>query len=231
MKQCIFFAICGYLLVLLTACNDTPSAVTANSIQAVSTPIKPFTGLFYYDKEVTRFVDCTDGLSYAVVDSTSKLKQFYADATQMMPCQGEPVWGTVQGRMNANTSQFTVLKIDSIAALNKLNACIPFDYWCSGTEPFWSLFISKAGKAAYFKDVGTEKGYSFNYSEPVQQNGGLLYTLVNTANTKEQMILLIKKEDCSDGMSDISYPYSASIQFKGEKWKGCAEKWGEVHTE
>ncbi|MEY3240807.1 MAG: hypothetical protein RIR11_2245 [Bacteroidota bacterium] len=231
MKQGIYLVISSYLLVFFTACNDTPSTVTANALQAVSTPAKSFTGLFYYDKEVTRFVDCTDGLSYALVDSTSKLKQFYADATQMMPCQGEPVWGAVQGRIDANTSQLTVLAIDSIAAMNKLNACIPFDYWCSGTEPFWSLSISKTGKAAYFKDLGTEKGYSFDYSEPMQQNGGLLYTLVNKSDPKSQMTILIKKEDCSDGMSDISYQYSASIQFRGQKWKGCAEKWGEVHTE
>jgi uncharacterized membrane protein len=231
MKQCIFLTIFSYLLLLFTACNETPSTVPANAIQAVSTPIKSFTGLFYNNNEVTSFVDCKDGLSYIVIDSTSKLRQSYVDATQMMPCQGEPVWGAVRGRMDANTSQFTVLKIDSIAALNKLNACIPFDYWCSGTEPFWSLSISKIGNAVYFKDLSTEKGYSFNYAEPVQQNGGLLYTLVNRSNMKEQMTILVKKENCSDGMSDITYQYSASIQFKGKKWKGCAEKWGEVHAE
>jgi uncharacterized membrane protein len=231
MKQCIFLAISSYLLVLFAACNDAPSTVTANALQATVTPTKAFKGLFYYDKDSASFVDCTSGLSYLVIDSTAKLKQVYSDVTQMMPCPEEPIWGAVQGKIDASKSRITVLKMDSIAALNKFNACIPFDYWCSGTEPFWSLSISKMGKAAYFKDLSTEKGYSFNYSEPVQQSGGLLYTLVHKADTKEQMTVLIKKEACSDGMSDISYQYSAFVQFKGQKRKGCAEKWGEVHTE
>jgi uncharacterized membrane protein len=39
---------------------------------------------------------------------------------------------------------------------------------------------------------------------------------------------LIKKEKCSDGMSDRSYNFSAEIAINGETLKGCAIKKGDL---
>jgi uncharacterized membrane protein len=34
--------------------------------------------------------------------------------------------------------------------------------------------------------------------------------------------MTLRKQDCSDGMSDRTYPWAAEVVFKGETLRGCA---------
>jgi uncharacterized membrane protein len=95
-------------------------------------------------------------------------------------------------------------------------------YWkITGTEPFWSIYIHKDTilftklnenidsvyfKQEQFKVVESESDYVLTDAE------------------KNNARLLIKQEACSDGMSDHTYPYSATFNYKGMELKGCAEK-------
>ena len=95
-------------------------------------------------------------------------------------------------------------------------------YWkITGTEPFWSIYIHKDTilftklneniDSVYFKQE------QFKVVEPESD-----YVLTDAE--KNNARLLIKQEACSDGMSDHTYPYSATFNYKGMELKGCAEK-------
>jgi uncharacterized membrane protein len=43
-------------------------------------------------------------------------------------------------------------------------------------------------------------------------------------DAKGEFFITLKKEPCSDGMSDIAYTYSASVAVGAENLKGCANK-------
>jgi len=85
-----------------------------------------------------------------------------------------------------------------------------------GTEPFWG---------------GTVKGSVLTYTTPENPSGtavavtrfagmnGLGYS---GALSGKPLDLLITQAPCSDGMSDRSFPFTASLQIGAEKRSGCA---------
>jgi uncharacterized membrane protein len=75
-----------------------------------------------------------------------------------------------------------------------------------GTEPFWN--ISVTGTTARYSNPDHPEGTAF----PVERfagNGGLSFTATLTPG------------QCSDGMSDRSFPFVATIALGGETLKGC----------
>lgn len=90
------------------------------------------------------------------------------------------------------------------------------DFIGTGTEPFWGLELD-FDKAFRFVPVS---GDSLN-TPPVfglEKNGTLIYDAKTEAG---QLIVQIKKEPCSDGMSDREYQYSVVAIVNGEEYKGC----------
>lgn len=86
----------------------------------------------------------------------------------------------------------------------------------NGTEPFWG---------------GTVARGSFNYTTPENiegtpiavtrfaGRGGLSFS---GELDGQQVDLAITPGDCSDGMSDRTYPYNATLQIGSEQRYGCA---------
>jgi len=90
----------------------------------------------------------------------------------------------------------------------------------SGTEPFWSVTVSRKG-IIYSTPESSQK---FPYIAPSTASGRptdlvRVYRLRgrNSTNT-----LVIRKGSCSDGMSDTKYPYSAVYIAGNTVLEGCA---------
>lgn len=91
----------------------------------------------------------------------------------------------------------------------------------NGTEPFWSVTISRRG-IVYSTP---ESRQNFPYVAPTTASGRpadlvRVYRLRGRNNVTSTLV--IRKGSCGDGMSDIRYPYSA-VYISGNKvLEGCA---------
>jgi putative lipoprotein len=65
----------------------------------------------------------------------------------------------------------------------------------------------------------------FNYKKSENINNTVRYTSVEGKNTIE---IQIKKEQCSDGMSEKKYNYSVKVKLNENNYSGCAVKYGEM---
>lgn len=96
-----------------------------------------------------------------------------------------------------------------------------------GTEPFWAVEISD--------------GVKFRLTRPDQPDllaeapGAAISpegaTWVAKGSKGEQLTISLKREACSDGMSDLKYPMSAQVVLPNEVLKGCAAKTAELPRE
>lgn len=116
---------------------------------------------------------------------------------------------------NANNSNLL------LAQANNRNR-VTEEFIASGTEPFWSVTVSKKG-IIYSTP---ESRQSFPYVAPLKASGRpvdvvRVYRL--RGNNKTTNTLVIQKvASCSDGMSDIKYPYSAIFISGNTVLEGCA---------
>jgi uncharacterized membrane protein len=88
-----------------------------------------------------------------------------------------------------------------------------------GTEPFWGMTVTN--RSITFEALGLGKR-TFRYIPPTPAAGKpadlvRVYQL-GAGNT----LILQKVDNCSDGMSDKNYPYSALFINGGRVWSGCA---------
>ena len=107
---------------------------------------------------------------------------------------------------------------------NYQNDCISFEYWCIGNEPFWQLQISEKENLIDFYDPMEQKTIHFNYIKSENKNESLNYSVKNESNT---IGIKIKKEKCSDGISEKKYNYSVTVILNHKTYKGCAVAFGE----
>lgn len=229
------FPMIKYLTLLLAAallCCQQQPAIDSN-INPLP-PVGTFTGLIRYDKGICNFTDCTTKALYLICDSTMSIPGYYKKACQPAECPDESVFAIVKARLfkgadpHSDPGILAIIGIDSMAGQNWSNTCVPYEFWCTGTEPFWSLHISKAEQGLFFKNMGDETGKTFDWSPPVQSGNTLTYTVKNRIDSRETMTVTITKEACNDGMSDLNFNYSATLKSGKEGWKGCGVKWGEL---
>ncbi|GET37948.1 COG3650 family protein [Microseira wollei] len=92
-----------------------------------------------------------------------------------------------------------------------------------GNEPFWSVTISRNG-IIYSTPESPNRRYP--YTAPISAAGRPPDLVrVYRLNGQPSGILVIKKADsCSDTMSDIVYPYSATLILGNRVLEGCAQK-------
>ena len=86
----------------------------------------------------------------------------------------------------------------------------------AGTEPFWSVEIE--GDEATFSSPENLEGTSF----PVERFAGLNGISFSGRLEGESFDAMVTPGDCSDGMSDRTYPYTATLLVGGEQRQGCA---------
>lgn len=89
------------------------------------------------------------------------------------------------------------------------------DLVARGTEPFWNLTVY-AGRSFVFTTPDSE-GREVPYRAPVQANAGVVMM------ASQDITVALREAACSDGMSDLSYPWQATVTIGASApRKGCA---------
>lgn len=91
----------------------------------------------------------------------------------------------------------------------------------AGTEPFWGGQVS--GKALTYQTADDRAGRQLTVERFAGRNG-----VSFSADLEGQpFVLAVTPGKCSDGMSDRSYPFTVTLQVRGEQRQGCA--WTDKH--
>ena len=95
---------------------------------------------------------------------------------------------------------------------------LPIRLHRSGTEPFWGLELSysRADVSFAFNGQDFRAGFAAPISPPNQTNLWL-----RTRFELEAEFLVLRAQSCSDGMSDMTYPYSLVAKLEGNLLAGC----------
>ena len=89
-----------------------------------------------------------------------------------------------------------------------------------GTEPFWALDIDSTGLRFTTPEDTTGMRFPPNAPSPIAGD-----TLVWMAESELAAIhVRLWPTQCSDGMSDRVYPYSALVRVAGTEYRGCANR-------
>ena len=103
----------------------------------------------------------------------------------------------------------------------------PFVLQCAGTEPFWGLRLtagrarmSRPGQADSLLRAGARRGASGDPRVFVQ-------SLTGMGRGPGQAVVIRRAAGCSDGMSDLAYPFEAVVTTpSGEVLAGCCRRTG-----
>lgn len=88
-----------------------------------------------------------------------------------------------------------------------------------GTEPFWGLRIGDTEITLERMDQPSSKG-----PNPGPTLDGERAIWRTPTADGDELVVTLWEEDCSDGMSDLTYVYQARVQVGDETLSGCAGK-------
>ncbi|MGN3975308.1 COG3650 family protein [Tsuneonella sp. SYSU-LHT278] len=86
----------------------------------------------------------------------------------------------------------------------------------TGTEPFWGGQV--AGTALTYSTPEIPDGTDITVVR-FAGRGGVSWSGMYEGS---RLVLAVTPGDCSDGMSDRTYPYTATLEVNGEQRSGCA---------
>lgn len=89
-----------------------------------------------------------------------------------------------------------------------------------GTEPFWAVQVRQGELVLQRPDMPDMR----------TANPGPVATATTAVWTAEGMTIVVRRETCSDGMSDRVYPFAAEVTVGTEVLKGCAARADEVYA-
>lgn len=215
--------------------NSSKAVLQTETIKKDTVPkAEEFQGLYFPSKPGSSgminvcFGD-NHSLSYPVEDETNSLDTLYKKILpNAYPYQ--TIYIKVIGKLFASGSQADpyTLQVSSVLKTelkNYQNDCILYEYWCMGNEPFWQIQISEKENLIDFYDPMEQKTIHFNFEKSQLKNGSITYSAKNENNT---ILLKIKKEKSSDGMTEKKYNYSVIVKLNDKNYKGCAVAFGEV---
>ena len=220
-----------------TSSGQADSAISEKPATASATVNKTpvlFKGMYTYGKGLNTFMDCSSQITYWVNDSLAPLKEPYQKAVQPLPYPNESVYAEVKGYLSGKANVgpahdyenvLVVTDIMKVEAKNFRTECYNYEFIAKGNEPFWSLEIVPTEQQIVLKDISTNKVYQFPY-QPANSGGGV-HRFETTDGAKNKLVVVIREEPCSDGMSDQKYRYSAEVVINGRTLKGCAIKKGD----
>lgn len=97
----------------------------------------------------------------------------------------------------------------STATATETASTLPENFEASGTEPFWAVKVT---------------GTKAVYSTPENQAGtAFTGTRKGMSLASEGFSITLDKKKCSDGMSDIEYEYTATVDVQDKQLNGCAK--------
>ncbi|MCO4292099.1 hypothetical protein NF867_04390 [Solitalea sp. MAHUQ-68] len=192
-------------------------------------------GLYVHSEKLDSLRDCVDtSLVFFVKDETGTLAKRY-DSLPVIKHRDEAVLVEVKGIISKTTNDSIAktlpktLKIYEVRRLehkNFQNVCIPYDFWALGNEPNWNLEISKAEDLIAFEVFNSQKGYRFKYKEPKLSKDTTTWTYeTRSKEDKANIRIIIRKQECSNTMTDTKYKFSAEVLINGQNFKGCAISW------
>lgn len=85
-----------------------------------------------------------------------------------------------------------------------------------GTEPFWGGTVQ--GASMTYTTMENQEGWTF----PVARFAGRAGIGFTGEMERKPIILTVTQGDCSDGMSDRTYPYTATLKIGDTVRTGCA---------
>jgi uncharacterized membrane protein len=86
-----------------------------------------------------------------------------------------------------------------------------------GTEPFWSIDLT--GSEVVYSGVDRPEQRAPQPRPSVQ---GTVATLETATSSGTEIVITLTATECSDGMSDRTYPVTALAKVAGETLMGCA---------
>lgn len=86
-----------------------------------------------------------------------------------------------------------------------------------GTEPFWGIDLTGTEVVYSGADRPEQRG-----PQPKPTIQGTVATLETTTTTGTPIAVTLTATECSDGMSDRTYPLTALVEVGGETLMGCA---------
>jgi len=89
-----------------------------------------------------------------------------------------------------------------------------------GTEPFWSVTAVRNKFISFWDADNKNRPVNFPFREAKKCAGGKVFITNIDADT---LRMYMQKRKCSDGMSDLYFPYSVTLFVKGVKYVGCGE--------
>ena len=122
----------------------------------------------------------------------------------------------VSGNPSSDNSSFAA-KATHLAGANAVTSC-------SGTQPFWSLKIGK--EKIEFASLGNEVTMSMSNSGAKSSLGSTseyisLYQGKTLENDVKYMNVIVERSECSDHMSDNTYPYTVHVLSGSSLYTGC----------
>lgn len=223
--------------------NEIPDTTVSGSINSKKNPenfaadsvVRTYEGLVTINLNERSFRDCSNPDSlYFIKDETETIVSSYKKLNPMNDIY-RSVYTSLKGfTVNADSTNnpdpekyFKILVIKEVIAVegkNFRNTCIPYDFWCLGNEPNWSLQISREENIFELYLPSEGKSYYFNYNEPKEEDGMIKYFGYNNIQ-RTTLNISIKKEKCSDTMSDKIYEYSVKLNLNDKtNLSGCAIK-------
>lgn len=179
------------------------------------------------------FRDYNAGTMYEVFDLTEKMDSMYNLAVAPRHFFSEYTFAVLRGKFQRKVGygfdQFYIHQIDTIEAKsldNMLSLGFPFEFWCHGTNPSWTIEISNASGGIFYENVNDNIAW-FCPWWPATINSPTSWTYdvpaATGAITTGSLLIKIKKEKATDGSSDKEYDYSVEVLVEGnKKLKGVA---------
>ncbi|MFL5762582.1 MAG: hypothetical protein ACJ77K_01490 [Bacteroidia bacterium] len=224
--------VCFALIILtagLSSCNlnapptdKLPTRLdSANVFRDTVVEIKEFKGL--YCKHPAHFRTCDSAAAF-IVKNSEKLDSAY-DKLLPNAYPGQAIAVDLIAVFDPADPHGIVLSgINSAEQQNHKNNCLFSEFWIFGTEPFWTIQISKEGNLIDFYDPMAQATTHFAYAEPKIKAGITYYDATNGKNT---ISIQIRKEKCN-GAIDPQYDYSAEVTLNGKSYHGCANSYYKV---
>jgi uncharacterized membrane protein len=214
------------LLSGIVACSPQTSTESTAGLDSITIArdnnIATFQGLYVNGK----FISCDNPrIIYSVDNKKRELDSIYK---QLLPnaYSQQTIFLEVKGSMPEDKAK-DILIIEQVLRTglkDQNNTCVPYEYWCHGTEPFWQVEISRSEDLIDYFDPMEQKTMHFSWHEPKIEKDKIVYT---SGNDTSGIMVVLRNEFCKDGMAEKKYNFSAEVLIGGKNLKGCAIRYDE----